>query len=152
MRLMKRTGIYKASNCTFNPATCEAHSYGWWRFVAIVEGKTIASSYRYSNSTSKHQRKVASLMSQLGIKVDHYLQLPHGIRAGQSLQELFTIAEETLCDQLLAEAAKRDERNERARMRRLAKQQQLDEQFKANVERISYADVLQFRASKAGAV
>ena len=112
MKHMKRANIYQCSNynCTFNPETIEAHSFRWWRFVAKVDGMVIFNSYRYSNSTSKHQSKVRSLMSQLGIKIDLFLELPRGIKHGVSLTELITEGEETLCDEFLREALKRDER------------------------------------------
>lgn len=123
MKLMKRSGIYQCSkyNCTFNPKTVEAWSYRWWRFVAKVDGVVVFNSYRYGNTTSKHQSKVRSLMSQLGIKIDIFLELPRGIKHGMSLAELIQEGEETLCDQYLRAELKRDERNARARQRRLEK-------------------------------
>lgn len=121
MKFMKRANIYQCSNynCTFDPATVEAHSYRWWRFVAVIDGLVIFNSYRYSNSTSKHQRKVRSLMYELGIKIDLELPLPRGIRAGQTLAEMILEAEETVCDRLLNGFYKQDQRNERSRLKRL---------------------------------
>lgn len=118
MKLMKRSGIYKARNVTFNPKTLEAHSYGWWKFVALVEGKVVASNYRYSVTTAKHQRKVNSLLNDLGIKVDITMPLGRGIRADQSLAEMIIEAEEQLCKDFLTAEAKRDERNARNRTKR----------------------------------
>lgn len=122
MKHMKRSGLYQCSNynCTFNPATLEAHSYRWWRFVARIDGKVIFNSYRYSNSTSKHQSKVRSLLQELGIKIDLELKLPKGI-AGNDLAAILLEAEETLCDQYLREELKREERNEKARYKRKVK-------------------------------
>lgn len=120
---MKRLKIYKSSNCTFDPTIIEACSYKWWKFVRVVEGKIVFSSYRYSVSTTRHQNKVRSLMQTLGIKVDYYLKLPRGVRYDQTLQELFTEAEETVCKQYLTEMLKRDERNERSRLKRQAAKQ-----------------------------
>lgn len=70
MKYYKRAGIYRASNVSFNPETCEAHSYGWWCFVRKVGGKVVFNRYRYSVSTSKHQNKVRTLLAQLGIRID----------------------------------------------------------------------------------
>jgi hypothetical protein len=117
MKFMKRTGIYKATNVTFNPKTLDAHSYRWWRFVAVVEGKVIFNNYRYSVTTSKHQSKVRQLMLELGIKIDAFLPVPRGI-GFQSLEELFTQAEEHFCDEYLREEQKKIERNEKAAERR----------------------------------
>lgn len=132
MKYMTRTNIYQCSNynCTFNPTTLEAFSYCWWKFVAVVEGKVVFNSYRYSNSTSKHQSKVRSLMRELGIKIDLELGLPQGINSSD-LQTLFVTAEETLCDQFLHAELKREERLERARMKRAQereKEKQREEQ------------------------
>lgn len=121
MKYMKRSGIYKASNVTFNPATKDAYSYSWWRFVGVVEGVLIFNNFRYSVSTSKHQSKVRSLMNELGIVPDVVLSLPRGIRHGQTLAELYCEAEEHLCTEYLEQECKREDRNERARLRRAEK-------------------------------
>lgn len=119
MKFFSRLKLYKATNVTLNPATLDAFSYGWWRFVAVVEGKVIFNSFRYSVTTAKHQRKVRSVLADLGVTVDLDLQLPRGIRHDQTLAELIVEAEETLCEQFLEAEAKRDERNERSRLKRL---------------------------------
>lgn len=123
MKFMKRAGIYQASNynVTFNPKTLEAFSYRWWRFVAVVEGKLIFDNYRYSNSTSKHQSKVRSILSNLNIKIDMEMPLPRGIRHDQTLAELIVEAEEQLCEQILQEEIKKQERYARAKHRKQAK-------------------------------
>lgn len=70
MKYFKRAGIYKASNVSFDPKLIEARSYDWWVFVKVIKGKVVFNSFRYSNTTSRHQSKVRSLMRELGIKVD----------------------------------------------------------------------------------
>lgn len=80
LKLMKRSGIYKASNVTFNPETCQAYSYDWWRFVDRIGGLVIFNSYGYSNSTRKHQYKVKRVMESLGIKVDFEVEAPKGLQ------------------------------------------------------------------------
>lgn len=109
MKYYKRLGIYKASNVTFDPKTLEAHSYRWWKFVAVVEGKVIFNNYRYSVSTSKHQRKVRQLLFELGIKIDISMPLPKGINSS-SLEDLILIAEEYLCDEYLYKTIRAQER------------------------------------------
>lgn len=120
MKYMKRAGIYQASNynCTFNPKTMEAFSYRWWKFIAVVEGKVVFNSYRYSNSTSKHQSKVRGVLNNLGIKIDLELPLPKGINS-TNLAELILIGEETLCDKFLSEQLKAQDRYQRAKVKRL---------------------------------
>lgn len=139
MKFMKRANIYQASNynVTFDPNKIEARSYRWWVFVAKVEGKIVFNNYRYSNSTSKHQSKVRSLLNQLNIKIDIEMPLPNGLpgsyRRGlgmdsaqvpdsdASLSSLIQTAEEYLCDKFLADQLKIQERNAKARQRRFEK-------------------------------
>lgn len=119
MKYMKRAQIYKSANVTFNPKTKDAHSYGWWRFVGVVEGKTVASNFRYSNTTAKHQRKVNGLMNELGIKVDLTMPLPRGVRHDQTLAEMILEAEEHLCNEFLADVEKKQLRYQRSKARKL---------------------------------
>lgn len=80
MKYYPKSGLYKASNVTFSPATCEAYSYGWWRFVERIDGKLVFNRYRYSNSTCKHQLKVWRLLRQLGLVIDIELESPDGLQ------------------------------------------------------------------------
>ena len=120
MKHMKRANIYQASNynVTFNPAKVEAYSYKWWKFVSIIDGLVIFNNYRYSNSTSKHQSKVMSLMQTLNIKIDLELPVPRGLQHHQTLNELMIEAEEYLCDEYLNKMLKQDARNEASRFKR----------------------------------
>lgn len=120
MKHFKRSNIYKASNVTFNPETFEAYSYRWWLFVKRIKGKTIFNSYRYSVSTSQHQSKVRSLMSQLGIKIDRFVQVREGLNYISTIKELNQKESETLERIAANEERKRIRRNELARARRLA--------------------------------
>lgn len=70
MKYMKRSEIYKGSNVTFDPELIEARSYDHWVFVAKIDGKVIFNNYAYSPTTQGHQRKVRSLLDDLGIQVD----------------------------------------------------------------------------------
>ena len=87
MKYYKRLKIYKASNVEFNPQTCQAYSYGWWRFVDKINGKIVFNDYRYSPSTSRHQWKIRSLLSSLGIKIDFYIEAPEGLQKLNSAVE-----------------------------------------------------------------
>jgi len=89
MKYYKRLKIWKSSNVTFNPETCEAHSYKWWLFVAKVKNKVVFNNYRYSVSTEKHQSKVEWLLAQLGVKIDFYAEFPRGIDRPQSAIDLY---------------------------------------------------------------
>lgn len=121
MKLMKRSNIYKASNVEFDPKTKIATSYLWWTFVAEIDGLLVFNNYRYSVSTSKHQRKVRTLLESLGLKIDLELPLPKGLRKFDSIEENILEAEEYLFEREGEEFLKRQERNEKARFRRNSK-------------------------------
>jgi hypothetical protein len=106
MKWFKRLKIYKASNLTFNPLTRTAHSYGWWRFVSVIEGKLVFNNYSYSNSTSKHQHKVRRLLNELGIKIDLDIAVPEGLQNYSDLETLFLVAEEHLCNEQIVKWSK----------------------------------------------
>lgn len=78
MKRMKRTGIYKASNVTFDPLTMTAYSYGWWRFVERIGGEIVFNGYNYSPSTCKHQSKVRKVLGYDRPMV--FVQCPGGLQ------------------------------------------------------------------------
>lgn len=154
MKLMKRTNTYKANNVSFNPETISAYSYGWWKFVGVVEGVVIFNNHRYSTTTSGHQAKVRRLMNELGIKIDVELPLMEGLpgtykRYGQeqnavTLEQIYLAAEEELCRDFLKQEEKKIIRAEKAKEKR----EKRDAEFKANLDSITYEDVVALRASK----
>ncbi len=75
MKYSKRLKVYKANNLVLNPETMTAFSYDWWQFLARINGKVVFNSHRYSVSTAKHQHKVRGVLSELGIKVDLYVDV-----------------------------------------------------------------------------
>jgi hypothetical protein len=60
-------------------------------------------------------------MRELGIKINLEMPLPRGIRHDQSLAEMILEAEETLCNEISKQEIKQQERNARAKQRRLEK-------------------------------
>jgi hypothetical protein len=80
MKYMKRANIYKASNVTFNAETHEAVSYNWWTFVKRINGALVFNNYGYSNSTRKHQSKVRTLLSELGLTIDIEISAHGGLQ------------------------------------------------------------------------
>lgn len=82
MKYFKRLKIYKNhnGNNTYNPETKEALSYKYWYFVKKINNFTVFNCYSYSNTTSKHQSHVRSLMSQLRHKIDYYIECPEGLQ------------------------------------------------------------------------
>jgi hypothetical protein len=74
MKFSKKRQQYESANCSFNPETMIAKSYDWWIFVKMINGKVVFNNYSYSNTTCKHQSKVRSLLSELGIKIDIFVK------------------------------------------------------------------------------
>ena len=88
MKYYKRLKIYKASNVTFDPATVTAHSYRHWAFVLTIGNKVVFNDYRYSVSTAGHQRKVARVMQELGIKVDYTVRVRESLSTMDTIRDL----------------------------------------------------------------
>lgn len=86
MKYMKRAKIYKASNVTFDPETCQAYSYDWWRFVDRINGKVVFNDFSYSLTTCRHQSKVRGLLRQLGIEINLYVECPKGLQERGALE------------------------------------------------------------------
>lgn len=68
-RYVKRDGILKKSNCTFDIDFLVAHSYGWWQFVRPSKcgNWLIFNDYNYSKATCGHQNAVRRLLINLGL-------------------------------------------------------------------------------------
>jgi hypothetical protein len=81
MKYLKKANIYKASNVTFDPKTCQAYSYGWWRFLDRINGKVVFNNYNYSPTTGRHQGKVRQLLVELGIHIDLDISVPEGLQS-----------------------------------------------------------------------
>lgn len=126
MKLTKQ-GIYKASNVTFNPNTLEAYSYDWWQFVKVIRGKVIFNSYRYSNTTARHQSKVRQVMVQLGIKIDLEVQVRGGLQDIKTIKALNVAHNHEMGIQAEVLEQKRLDRNAKARTR-CATQRELNRQ------------------------
>lgn len=138
MRYLKRSQTYQASNLIIDPKTTRAYSYGWWRFLDKINGKTVFNSYAYSSSTTKHQWKTRSLLNELGVKIDIFVKCPAGLQSGIAAEntihhmlressfaevqqaaklfkkeitsEMIEDAEIDVCNAYLAEASKRAEK------------------------------------------
>lgn len=85
----KKLKVFKAKNNSFDPATFRAYSYAWWRYVDRINGKIVFNDYRYSNCTSKHQSNMRSLLSELNIKVDLYIEAPKGLQDLDAAIEMY---------------------------------------------------------------
>jgi outer membrane murein-binding lipoprotein Lpp len=79
LKYFKKLHVFKGDNVQFNPLSFEAHSYKWYSFTKLIGGKLVFNDYSYSPTTSKHLSKVKELLSQLGIKIDTFIQAPKGL-------------------------------------------------------------------------
>lgn len=114
---MKRANIYKASNVTFNPENFQAYSYDWWRFTDYINGRIVFNTYTYSSSTIKHQSKVRSLLSDLGITGVFKIECPAGLQApdrDESIREHYQGLIQEL-EELIAKPRTQAKKNEERR-------------------------------------
>lgn len=110
---MKRTQIYKGPNVTFDPKTKKAYSYGWWLFLAEIEGVLVFNNYSYSPSTTKHQYKLRALLRQLNIKIDIEMPIHGGLSETIPLLKQIEIAETEVCEKFWAQLVKNIDKAER---------------------------------------
>lgn len=77
-----RLKLWKGCNgkCTFHPETFVAKSYGWWNVVERIDDKVVFNSFRYSVTTSGHQRALRSLLEELGIEIDYEVHARGGLQ------------------------------------------------------------------------
>lgn len=80
-----KSGVYKASNVTFNPNTKVAVSYDWWTFVSVINGKLVFNNHRYSITTARHQYKVMDLLLKLGMKPDLIINTAYSLTNNEAL-------------------------------------------------------------------
>lgn len=122
MKLKKKSGLYEASNVTFDPKALTATSYNWWYFVKVFKGKVVFNNYQYSPSTRRHQSKVRSLLSDLGINIDLVVELTQSLNnvevEGLTLKQLKAKSDAQIASR---EESKRLHRNNMAQRRRVAK-------------------------------
>jgi hypothetical protein len=90
MKYFKRANVYKNSTDTnhFNPETFQAYSYDWWCYVKSFGGLKVFNTYRYSNTTAKHQANTRHLLvAELGENVDNYIRVecPKGLQSIEGL-------------------------------------------------------------------
>lgn len=70
---------FEGSNFFFDPFSLYATSYRWWEMLKVTKGELIFNDYSYSISTSKHQWKLRSILSDLKIKYKT-LEAPQGLQ------------------------------------------------------------------------
>lgn len=81
MKYYKKAGIYKNStgSCTYSPEREEAHSYNWWCFLKRINGVLVFNDYSYSVSTTAHQSRIRSMLSQEGKEIGLFINAPRGL-------------------------------------------------------------------------
>lgn len=116
MKYFPRLELYKASNVTFDPKKIEAKSYGWWVFVAKIDGVVYFNNFTYSNTTTKHQSKMRGLLKELNIKyVD--IECPKGFQNINAFEDAREMYQNRI--KLLEEAIDNPKSNNKTNVRRL---------------------------------
>ena len=80
MRYSKKLNLYRDHNVTFNPESCRACSYDWWRFVDRKRGLVLFNTFSYGRAFNKHHEEVRDVLAKLGIRVDIEINCPVGLQ------------------------------------------------------------------------
>lgn len=83
-----------------------------------IKGKVVFNDYRYSVSTARHQRKVRTLLRELGIKIDIEVSFRASLSGYETLRALNAERKEQDRIHAINTEMKRRQRNDRARARR----------------------------------
>ena len=91
LKYFKRSNEYRNSTGTnkFCPETLSAYSYSWWQYLKNFNGVLVFNNYNYSPSTSSHQSKLLSLLEELNIKIDLFVNQRESLSKGIDIDELF---------------------------------------------------------------
>lgn len=123
MKHFKKANIYKNStgSNTFHPSKNEAYSYDWWCYFKDFNGVKVFNSYTYSNTTSKHQNSLLSLLDDLGYNVDHFwdIECPEGLQDLKGLDsgiELYKTRIQELIKLINKKGTKRSKNEERSQL------------------------------------
>jgi hypothetical protein len=137
MKFFKRANLYKASNVTFNPDTCEARSYEWWAFTKTINGVLVFNDHRYSVSTAKHQSKVRALLRDLGHDIGLVVDARCGLQNDEwKSQAVDSISHEIESIKLALASTRRKKALDQSRLERLntlTKEKQELEDFIASI-------------------
>jgi len=91
LKFKKRSNMYSNSTGTntFYPETLSAYSYSWWQYLKNFNGTLVFNDYSYSPSTSSHQWKLESLLKELNIKIDLYVNQRQSLSKGIDVEHLY---------------------------------------------------------------
>jgi len=80
MKFNEKSGLYTASNLSFNPETCEGRSYHWYLLTRKVGERILFNDFNYSATTIKHKYKIRRLLNTLGIYKTYDIEAPRGLQ------------------------------------------------------------------------
>lgn len=85
--------LFKHKNNYFDPVAFKAVSYNWWTYVMKIKGKVVFNDHNYSMTTCKHQGEMRTLLRQLGIKIDLYVNMHQSLEnfETQALRPLYEL-------------------------------------------------------------
>lgn len=75
MKKLKSKNVFQNSTKTnsLDLDKMVATSYQWWTYLKIIDGRLTFNTYRYSVTTSKHQRQTLDLLESMNVKVQVYI-------------------------------------------------------------------------------
>ena len=112
LKYFPRLGIYKSSNVTFDPVTCQGYSYKWYRLVDKIGNTVVLNTYSYSNTTIRHIYKVRRVLEDLRIQYVE-IEAPAGLQNLEDALEYYKVLNKSLLEAINNPRSNRAANNER---------------------------------------
>ena len=99
LKYFPRLNLYKASNVTFDPATCRGYSYKWYRLVDKIGNTVVLNTYGYSYTTIRHIYKVRRVLEDLRIQYVE-IEAPRGLQDLEQAMRHYTFKNQELLERV----------------------------------------------------
>lgn len=99
LKYYKKLHIFRNSTGTniFDVGRMLATSFNWWQYYKVIKGVKIFNNYRYSYSTSKHQRDFLELIEyDILVAPNLIIESPKGLQDLQSAVDYYNFKIEKL--------------------------------------------------------
>lgn len=112
LKYFPRLNLYKSSNVTFDPVTCQGYSYKWYRLVDKIGNTVVLNTFPYSNTTIRHIYKMRRLLESLGLQWVE-IEAPKGLQDLNEPAEYYKVCNKMLLEQINKPRSKASKNSER---------------------------------------
>lgn len=112
LKYFPRLNLYKSSNVTFDPVTCQGYSYKWYRLVDKIGNTIVLNSYAYSNTTVRHIYKMRRLLESLNLQWVE-IEAPRGLQDLKDAIEYYKVLNKNLLADINKPRSKAHKNSER---------------------------------------